>query len=101
MRGTVKLHIGDQLIGQEEYRDDEHRDRILLYWTSTHNLQEKTYTITIVPDEKEIEASYYAERAKGVYRGRFKCGGDPGTGERGDTGDEVEAVEVRQPADRS
>lgn len=81
MRGTVKLHIGDHLIGQEEYRDDEHRDRILLYWTSTHNLKDKTYTITIAPDEKEIEAAYYAERAQKFYRGRFKRGGDPGNGE--------------------
>jgi hypothetical protein len=80
MRGTVKLHIGDQLAGHEQYKDDEHRDHILLYWTSTHDLKDKTYTITIVPDEEEIEAAYYAERAQKFYRGRFKRGGDQGAG---------------------
>ncbi|MGN7818826.1 hypothetical protein ACTJJB_01780 [Chitinophaga sp. 22536] len=96
MRGTVKLSIGGVLAGYEEYRDDEHRDRILLYWTSTHHLQDKTHTITIVPDEEEVERAYYAERAKGVYRGRFKRGGNQGAGTAGEP---VKEVKVRQPAD--
>lgn len=88
MKGTVKLCIDGLLAGHEQYRDDEHRDRILLYWTSTHNLHHKKYTITIVPDETEIERAYYAERAKGIHRSRFKRGGDPKPGTASEEKDE-------------
>lgn len=96
MRGTVKLSIGGVLAGYEEYRDEEHRDRILLYWISTHHLQGRTYTITIIPDEEEVERAYYTERAKGFYRGRFKRSGDQGAGTASKP---VEEIKVRQPAD--
>lgn len=78
MRGQIKLEVDGVIIARDHFQSDSHRDIILRFWKKDYSLKDLTYCLIISPDDEEIERTYDAERARRIYRGRFKRGSYPG-----------------------